>query len=443
MKKIVIVGAGPSGLVAAYELQQHDYEVILIEKSNRVGGKVFSHRPSGYTAVQSELGVSRISNLHRLSIDYTKRLNLTLERDYSYLNQSYYYNGVYFNSIMDVFKSEGIKPGLPPQLDLDLEFNNQLKTPSEKLNIADIQKIAEKYQDYSLATYCKKHQISSEELSLFTCGMNDLEDGSFIDFSRHYYYLKNTQEWYHFKNGMDVFTDALLSEIKGQVMYNSSVHKIVQNESSVEVFLGNKDRMTSIKCTDVIISIPKPSLKYIQFLPSLSDKKINMLNKVIYAYGAKVVLILDQLFVDENDCLKNGITRIITFMGMDISVELPNENFNYCVLNLHFKGDGAKAFYETIEAKRKEIVYQYLEKVFPDVQAFIKYMHIHIWEEKGKESIAYSYFEPGANILKNHNELKRSEGKIHFAGDYTSTTPGWMEGAIESGIRVANDIIDQ
>ncbi|WP_436372052.1 FAD-dependent oxidoreductase [Cytobacillus sp. BC1816] len=31
------------------------------------------------------------------------------------------------------------------------------------------------------------------------------------------------------------------------------------------------------------------------------------------------------------------------------------------------------------------------------------------------------------------------EGRVHFAGEHTSTAPGWIEGAIQSGIRVARD----
>lgn len=40
MKKVVIIGAGPAGLTAAYELlkQSNEYEVLILEESNMVGG---------------------------------------------------------------------------------------------------------------------------------------------------------------------------------------------------------------------------------------------------------------------------------------------------------------------------------------------------------------------------------------------------------------------
>jgi monoamine oxidase len=36
--------------------------------------------------------------------------------------------------------------------------------------------------------------------------------------------------------------------------------------------------------------------------------------------------------------------------------------------------------------------------------------------------------------------IARPEGRVHFAGEHTSMWPGWMQGALESGNRVAHEI---
>ena len=40
MKKVIVIGAGPAGLTAAYELskQKEDYDVVVYEESNTFGG---------------------------------------------------------------------------------------------------------------------------------------------------------------------------------------------------------------------------------------------------------------------------------------------------------------------------------------------------------------------------------------------------------------------
>ena len=41
MKQVVVIGAGPAGLTAAYELRKQapeEYEVLVLEESNEIGG---------------------------------------------------------------------------------------------------------------------------------------------------------------------------------------------------------------------------------------------------------------------------------------------------------------------------------------------------------------------------------------------------------------------
>ena len=37
-RKVVIIGAGPAGLTAAYELSKHDVPAVVLEADNTVGG---------------------------------------------------------------------------------------------------------------------------------------------------------------------------------------------------------------------------------------------------------------------------------------------------------------------------------------------------------------------------------------------------------------------
>jgi monoamine oxidase len=55
---------------------------------------------------------------------------------------------------------------------------------------------------------------------------------------------------------------------------------------------------------------------------------------------------------------------------------------------------------------------------------------------------AYAWFRPGemTSLLRH---IVSPEGRIHFAGDHTSPAPGWMNGAFQSGNRVAREVADR
>lgn len=70
MEKVVVVGAGVAGLTAAYRLQQHGFEVTVLEAESRVGGRMSSIEKNGY---QMDLAALALSNkytaMHRMVND--------------------------------------------------------------------------------------------------------------------------------------------------------------------------------------------------------------------------------------------------------------------------------------------------------------------------------------------------------------------------------------
>lgn len=65
--KIYIIGAGVSGLIAAYELEQAGYHPIVIEKSNEVGGRVKTLYEKGYAL---DLGFQVLLSAYSLAKKY-------------------------------------------------------------------------------------------------------------------------------------------------------------------------------------------------------------------------------------------------------------------------------------------------------------------------------------------------------------------------------------
>src|SRR5665648_329253 len=91
--KVIVVGAGPGGCPAAYELMKLGYDVTVIEARDRLGGHVFTVRGGSKTTEYGkgeqvcdwddenmwyDAGPSRIPFYHRSFFHYAQELNVPL-----------------------------------------------------------------------------------------------------------------------------------------------------------------------------------------------------------------------------------------------------------------------------------------------------------------------------------------------------------------------------
>lgn len=65
---------------------------------------------------------------------------------------------------------------------------------------------------------------------------------------------------------------------------------------------------------------------------------------------------------------------------------------------------------------------------------------VKIWDEDEWARGAYTWFKPGQmrSLLP---LVGRTEGRLLFAGEPTSDHPGWMQGALASGVRAAREVM--
>lgn len=92
-RRIVILGAGIAGLVAAYELRRAGWEVTVLEARDRIGGRVWTvrggdrvvqtGRPDQICAFSDGLylnaGAARIPTAHHIILGYARKLGVPLE----------------------------------------------------------------------------------------------------------------------------------------------------------------------------------------------------------------------------------------------------------------------------------------------------------------------------------------------------------------------------
>ena len=81
-KKVLILGAGMAGLVAAYELSKSGHDVTVLEARTRPGGRVHTLREPFSDGLFAEEGAARIPENHDLTLKYVKLFDVPLEPMY-------------------------------------------------------------------------------------------------------------------------------------------------------------------------------------------------------------------------------------------------------------------------------------------------------------------------------------------------------------------------
>ena len=81
-RKVLVLGAGMAGLVAAYELSKLGHDVTILEARMRPGGRVHTLREPFADGLYAEAGAARIPDTHDLTLKYVKELGVQLEPFY-------------------------------------------------------------------------------------------------------------------------------------------------------------------------------------------------------------------------------------------------------------------------------------------------------------------------------------------------------------------------
>lgn len=440
-KRIVIVGAGVAGLAAARLLKNFEYEVIVLEARDTIGGRIRDFDMLGLCISKSAQVINGCTNNPLTLICHQAGIRLIVLNDTCTLidetghivnSQSTANMELHFNALLD---------------NIDMWRKQKLRK-----DICILEKLNEMHQEF-----IEESQMSftEEEESLLSFNMRlmesvsgtSLQNMSVLNFDHNEKFGQFVGAWSMAPNGFLHILNHLAKDI--DVRLNTSVSSIdyANNGAKITTFGG-----TELHCDYVIITVPLVSLKkeIIKFNPPLSSSKLAAIQKMGVGQMEKLILKFENRFWmkrfrgwDSFGCVSKSHKDNLFLIFHDLTARIPLKEKPFGILITTLCGDSLKKIKSLSDREIVTKCVDQLRKYFPEenIADPVDYVMTH-WSDDVNSGMCFSYLPIDSNASIIRDIAEPILNKIYFAGEATNEEhPQTVAGAYLSGIRDAGSII--
>ena len=416
-KKVIVIGAGFSGLAAARSLQQKNVDVLILEARNRISGRVFSQVIDEPGNLVVELGAEWVGNSHTRVQELCGQYDLALDNN---------------------------------QFNTDLIFKGK-HSPSGEWKYSDnwinaYEKIRQRYPAMSLA---EKKKLDKQDWWRFLmnqgCSGDDLEIRELLDstdfgesirqvsaYAALAEYMESSE-----KNEMDLkirggnssLAYKMQEEIGPEkILLKHRVQRVTQHSGGVRVTCSNG---AAFEADKLICTAPAFAVSRIDWLPVLPADQALALDQLQYARISKNPVLFSSRFWKREDF--DLVTDELPHYFYHATKNQPGPKgalLSYTI------GEKAAVVSNQPEQARADMICRTLEPHFGPIRSLIEKQAHYYWGQDEFSHGAYALYGPG-QWFGIQPLLKRSFLHTHFAGEHLADWQGFMEGAINTGEEAA------
>lgn len=490
--KIGIIGGGLAGMSAAFELRKLGYDITVFDASeDRIGGRAYTYYFDEDKKVYGELGALRIPVSHETTWYYINLFKLGTEPFIQNNPNAFVY--VHNTRIKNTPKD--IEEKLYPKYNLtDLErrtpwrqlndyafdYNMKILPPHIRCEILNIlPRYSPSYNtltNISIRENLEMVGLSPDAINLissvnlFTGSVIDLSYSDLLSTS----YPVNFSYLYRVSGGTSnlplAFYQSLTSNHPNE--YNSIpdndlgtvtwkkgnwVTGIYKNKNQKQVLIrySNKNLADSaLEAFDyVVCAIPFSVLSTVEIDPFFSNRKMQAIREINYTNGQRTLLLCNKRFWEENTDY-GRINGGISFTDLPIvNIIYPSDHVvdngspdEPGVLIGSYNLNQLATFVGNMEPNiRIEYIKKQIEKIHRLPEKYLDSIAIQSkfieWNREYWFRGAVSNFTPEQKRIFSYDILKPEyDNRVFFAGEHTSSTHAWMQGALYTGKLAANKI---
>ncbi|XP_012498673.1 PREDICTED: L-amino-acid oxidase isoform X1 [Propithecus coquereli] len=444
-QKVIVVGAGVAGLVAAKVLSDAGHKVTILEADNRVGGRIFTYQDPK-TGWIGELGAMRMPSSHRIlhALCRSLGLNLTEFAQYDENTWTEANNVKLRNYVVERMPEKlgyALRPrekGHSPEGIYQMALDKALKD----LKVLGCRKAMKKFERHTLLEYLLgEGNLSQPAVQLLGDVMS--KDGffylSFSEALRAHSCLSDRLQYSRIVGGWDLLPRALLSLLSGPVMLNAPVVAMTQMLHHVQVQIATSHHNLKALTADVVLlTASGPAVQRISFSPPLPRRLQEALRGLHYVPATKVYLSFRRPFwhdehIQGGHSNTNRPSRMIFYPP-------PHEG---ALLLASYTWSDAAASFAGLSLNEA------LRLALRDVSALHGPIVHQLWDGRGfVKRWAEDPHSQGGFVVQPpalwHTEDNAQDynwavpyGRIYFAGEHTAYPHGWVETAVKSALRAA------
>jgi monoamine oxidase len=398
--RVVVVGAGFAGLLAAYRIAQAGHEVVVLEARDRVGGRVWSQELApGDPRSVVELGGEFVLG----GYDVMRSVMAGLSLELADMTMSYYEReprGAGLTTHQDLARCAAVVAGAavsaPPGTSLAQVVSSWRGSPA------------------ALAAYMSRVEVTNGVGAevLAAAAVTDVTTG----FAR--------RPCWRVAGGNQRVAQGLADRLGTSVWLRSPVRSVEHDHEGVRILTGDGE----VAGDAVIVAVPMAVLRDLPFSPGFPQSRREAWRRAGLAHNAKLHIPLTRPAAAS--AVQSVPERFWTWTATDASGQVQP------VLHAFAGTEAALAVAEGPATWASRVA-----ALRPELSMDLDRVLLSTWNDDPWAGESYSALT--VEVADGDDELIAAPlGRVHIAGEHTAGAwSGLMEGALRSGLRAADEVL--
>jgi monoamine oxidase len=428
--RVIIAGAGLAGLTAARELSRRGAHVRVFEARNRLGGRVWTSRDAPLAPFHGELGGEFVDQDHHairaLCREFGLRLKPILLRGFGLVIGDGRRVKV-FDSQRSLWQkySAVFEARARALSDVDADWVSSIAGVMARQSVNDVldaagasrtvRAHAEAFRNFWVA--------DPGQLSALVAAAQVL-DGD-----------PSSTAMYHIVGGNDQLVDGLVKAAKCEIARRHIIRRVDCSDDGVRVQVESASgRLTTARADYVVMAVPEAIIDTIGFSPALPPAQQQAFKSLETGPATKAILRYSSPWWRRPGKPRAYGSNLAIGAVWDGGEAQPGA----AILTMLGGGSASAALQRLLARGDVAGLAEQLRWLGRPHE--VPQVHSVSWEKDPWARGAYAYFSPRFDPAL-RPLLARAAGRVFFAGSYTSREhQGYMNGAVESGRRVADEI---